>query len=60
MVKFFPVDPGHLREELTRYCVCSAPSLLHSPMFSQLQCMCIKVLIFIEPNRSVSNANTKY
>lgn len=26
MVKFFPVDPGHLREELTRYstylCVC--------------------------------------
>lgn len=38
MVKFFPVDPGHLREELTRYgtypCVCCMMLLEnhHSPL----------------------------
>lgn len=34
MVKFFPVDPGHLREELTRYRVRSVLPLLPCPLLS--------------------------
>lgn len=37
MVKFFPVDPGHLREELTRYSTCFITFLPHSSVF--LQCV---------------------
>lgn len=34
MVKFFPVDPGHLREELTRYSTCSVTVSLQFSVFA--------------------------